>query len=142
MDQGGNVVNACEALGVEIVKCNCHRVNSAVLWSLGISGTATRCKNKAMGELMKKLAACVGVVSHSAVNNDMLKEVTPEAGGGPPPYIRAHQAKRHEVICILNFVCVLCLLILNSLVLVCVSAVMHEICIHFILRFCFSVADY
>ena len=28
-----------------------------------------------MGELMKKLAACVGVFSHSAVNNDMLKEL-------------------------------------------------------------------
>ena len=30
--QGGNVVNACAALGVEVIKCNCHRVNSAVLW--------------------------------------------------------------------------------------------------------------
>ena len=29
--QGGNVVNACEALGVEVIKYNCHRVNSAVL---------------------------------------------------------------------------------------------------------------
>ena len=75
MDQGGNVANACEVLGVEVIKCNCHRVNSAVLWSLGISGAAAPCKNKAMGELMKKLAACVGVVSHSAVNNDMLKEL-------------------------------------------------------------------
>ena len=28
-----------------------------------------------MGELMKKLAACVGVFSHSAVNSDMLKEL-------------------------------------------------------------------
>ena len=73
--KGGNVVNACEALGVEVIKCNCHRVNSAVLWSLGISGSAAHCKNKAMGELMKKLAACVGVFSHSAVNNDMLKEL-------------------------------------------------------------------
>ena len=78
MDQGENVENACEAslLGVEVIKCKCHRVNSAVLWSLGISGAAAaRCKNKAMGELMKKLATCVGVFSHSAVNNDMLKEL-------------------------------------------------------------------
>ena len=60
---------------MEVIKCNCHRVNSAVLWSLGISGAAARCKNKAMGELMKKLAACVGVFSHSTVNNDMLKEL-------------------------------------------------------------------
>ena len=57
------------------IKCNCHRVISAVLWSLGISGAAARCKNKAMGELMKKLAACVGFISHSAVNNNMLKEL-------------------------------------------------------------------
>ena len=75
MDQGGNAVNACKALGVEVIKCNCHRVNSAVLWSLVISGAAARRKNKAMGELIKKMAACVGVFSHSAVNNDMLKEL-------------------------------------------------------------------
>ena len=75
MDQGGNIVNACVALDVEVIKCNCHRVNSAVLWSLGISGAAVRCKNKARGEVIKKLAACVGVFSHSAVSNDMLKEL-------------------------------------------------------------------
>ena len=75
MDQGGNVVNACEALYVEIIKCNCHLVSSAVWWSLGISGAVARCKNKAMGELMKKLAACVGIFSPSAVNIDMLKKL-------------------------------------------------------------------
>ena len=74
VDQGQSVVNACEALGVDVIKYNCHRVNPAVLWSLGISGSAARCKNKAMGELMKKLAVCVGFLSHSAVN-DMLKEL-------------------------------------------------------------------
>ena len=68
-------MNACAALGVEVIKCNCHRVNSAVLWSLGIAGSATTCKNKPMGALMKKLAACVGVWSHSAVNNDKLKDI-------------------------------------------------------------------
>ena len=57
VDQGGNVVNACRALGVEVIKCKYHRANSAVLWSLGIPDSAARCKNKAMGELMKKLAA-------------------------------------------------------------------------------------
>ena len=75
VDQGGNVVNACAALGVEVIKCNCHRVNSAVLWRLGIAGSATSCKNKPMGALMKKLAACVGVWSHSAVDNDKLKDI-------------------------------------------------------------------
>eukprot|EP00903_Cladosiphon_okamuranus_P011710 g11013.t1 len=75
VDQGKNIVNACTALGVPVVECNCHRVNSAVLWALGIAGSATTCKNKLMGDLMKKLAALVGVFSHSAVNNDMLKEI-------------------------------------------------------------------
>lgn len=73
VDQGGNVVNACTALGVPVIKCNCHRVNSAVLWALGIAGGGR--KNKEMGDLMKKLAALVGVFSHSAVNNDKLKEL-------------------------------------------------------------------
>ena len=62
-------------MGVEVIKCNCHRVNSAVLWSLGIAGSATTYKNKPMGALMKKLAACVGVWSHSAVNDDKLKDI-------------------------------------------------------------------
>ena len=75
VDQGGNVVNACTALSVEVIKCNCHRVCSAVLWSLGMAGSATTCKNKPMGAFMKKLAACVGVWSHSAVKNDKLKEI-------------------------------------------------------------------
>ncbi|CAM9158495.1 unnamed protein product, partial [Pylaiella littoralis] len=75
VDQGKNIVNACTGLGVPVVECNCHRVNSAVLWALGIAGSATTCKNKLMGDLMKKLAALVGVFSHSAVNNDMLKEI-------------------------------------------------------------------
>ena len=76
VNQGGNIVNAREALGVEVIKCNCHRVNSATLWSLGASGpSAATCKNKAMGDLMAKLAACVGVFSHSAVNNDKLKDI-------------------------------------------------------------------
>ena len=75
VDQGGNVVNACEALGVEVIECNCHRVNSATLWSLGISGSAATCNNKAMGDLIKKLAACVGVSSHSAVNSDKLEDI-------------------------------------------------------------------
>ncbi|CAB1104121.1 unnamed protein product [Ectocarpus sp. CCAP 1310/34] len=75
VDQGKNIVNAYTALGVPVVECNCHRVNSAVLWALGIAGCARTCKNKLMGDLMKKLAASVGVFSHSAVNNDMLKEI-------------------------------------------------------------------
>ena len=75
VDQGGTVVNAYAALGVEVSKCTCHHVNSAVLWSLGIAGCATTCKNNPMGALMERLAACVGVWSHSAVHNDKLKDI-------------------------------------------------------------------
>ena len=68
-------MNACAAMGVEVIKCSCHHVNSAVLRSLGIAGSATTCKNKQMAALTKKLAACVGVWSHTAVNNDKLKDI-------------------------------------------------------------------
>ena len=61
-----------KALSVPFIKCKCYRVNSAVLWALGIAGNGR--KNKDMGDLMKKLAALVGVFSHSAVN-DKLKEL-------------------------------------------------------------------
>ena len=88
-----------------------------------------------MGELMKKLAACFGIFSHSAVNNDMLKEL--QKLEADLHHIRAHQAIRREVICILNFVFELCLFILNSLILVCVAAVMHEIFLSFYTLFLF-----
>lgn len=35
-DQGGNVVDACGAPCVEVVKCNAHRLNSDTVWSLEI----------------------------------------------------------------------------------------------------------
>ncbi|CAM9376708.1 unnamed protein product [Ascophyllum nodosum] len=134
VDQGGNAVNACEALGVEVIKCNCPpRVNSVVLWSLGISGSAARCKNKGMGELTKKLAACVEVFSHSAVNNDMLKELQKLEEDLHRIYelIRRNDKTRGDLICILNVVFTLYLFILNYLVLVCVAAVLHEIFLYF-----------
>ena len=65
-------------------------------------------------------------------------EGTPEAGGGPPSYIRVYQAKRHEVISISNIVSVLCFFILNYLVLVRVAAVMHEIFLYFYTPFFLS----
>ena len=91
-----------------------------------------------MGELMKTLAACVGVFSHSAVNNDMLKGL--QKLGEDLHCIYELIRRNGEVSCVLNFVLVLCLFVLNSLVLVCVAAVMHEILYIFILRFCSSVA--
>lgn len=57
VDQGGNVVNACRNLGVEVLKCNAHRLNSVTMWALGISGSVNTCESPAMEKLMKRLAA-------------------------------------------------------------------------------------
>lgn len=45
------------------------------MWALRISGSAKKCENPGMEKLMKPLAVVVGVFSHSAVNNDELKEI-------------------------------------------------------------------
>ena len=115
---------------MEVIKCNCHHVNSAVLWSLGISGSTARYKNKAIGELMEKLTACVGFFSHSAVNNDMLKEHQKLEENLHRIY-RSSSGETTRGDLYLNLVFVLCLFILKSLVLVCVAAVMHEIFLYF-----------
>lgn len=75
VDQGHNVVNAIEALNVPVVVCNAHRLNTVVCWMLGIAGTDKTCKNPVLEKNMKKLAACVGKFSHSAVNNSELKTI-------------------------------------------------------------------
>ena len=83
VDQGANVVNAIEALGVIVVLCCAHRLNTVVVvWMLGIGGTKNTCRNKPIEVLMRKLAACVGKFSHSAVNNSELKalqELVPQS---------------------------------------------------------------
>lgn len=73
VDQGGNVVNAIKALEVPVVLCNAHRLNTVVVWMLGIGGGPNTCKNVAMGALMRKLASCVGQFSHSCSNNTELR---------------------------------------------------------------------
>jgi len=61
VDQGGNVVNACKALGLDTVKCRGHRVNTATMWALGLAGAASKCKNPDSKKLVGKGAALVGV---------------------------------------------------------------------------------
>ena len=75
VDQGLNVVNAIEDLNVPVVVCNAHRLNTVVCWMLGIVGSDKTCKNPVLEKNMKKLAACVGKFSHSAVNNSDLKTI-------------------------------------------------------------------
>ena len=69
------MVNACKSLGIPVLLCRAHRINSAVMWMLGIAGSDAKCQNKEMKKLIQKAAALVGVFSHSAVNNDALREV-------------------------------------------------------------------
>eukprot|EP00904_Undaria_pinnatifida_P010346 jgi/Undpi1/6441/HiC_scaffold_20.g08922.m1 len=75
VDQGGNVVNACKSLDVDVLKCNAHRLSSVTMWALGVNGPVNTCENPAMEKLMKGLAALVGVFSHSTVNNNELKAI-------------------------------------------------------------------
>ena len=75
VDQGGNVVNACKSRDVDVLKCNAHRLNSVTMWVLGVNGSVNTCENPVMEKLMKRLAALVGVFSHSAVNNDEVKAI-------------------------------------------------------------------
>ena len=73
VDQGLNVVNAIHSLNVPVVLCYAHRLNTVVVWMLGIGGSAATCKNPAIKTLIKKLARSVGQVSHSCSNNTELK---------------------------------------------------------------------
>ena len=75
LGQGGNIVNAATSLGVEVIRWNAHRLNTAVVWALGIEGSESTRRNKDGEALMKKLAACVRVFTHAAVNNDKSKEI-------------------------------------------------------------------
>lgn len=52
-----------------------HRVRRYRQRPVEVVGSEYTYKNPEMERLMKKLAACVGVFSHSAVNNDKLKEM-------------------------------------------------------------------
>lgn len=78
VNQGDNVINACKSLGIPTLLCRAHHLNSAVMWMLGIAGSASTCKNKEMKDAIQKAAALAGVFSHSAVNNDALQAVEGE----------------------------------------------------------------
>lgn len=70
---------------------------SIPLWFRLLWGGA---KKKAMGELIKKMAACVGVFSQSAVNNNKLKD---KAGRGLPSYLDIIRQKVYFLfICFFN----------------------------------------
>ena len=75
VDQGLNVVNAIEALNIPVVVCNARRLKAVVCWMLGSAGSDKTCKNPVLEKNLKKLAACVGKFSDSAVNNSDLKTI-------------------------------------------------------------------
>ena len=65
------MVSAIEALNIPVAVCNAHRLNTVVCRMLGIAGSDKTCKNPVLEKNMKKLAACVGKSSNSAVNSDL-----------------------------------------------------------------------
>jgi hypothetical protein len=72
VDQGGNVANAITALKVPLILCAAHRLNTAVSWGIGVSGSTTTCRNMEFRQVLSAAAALVGVFSHAAGNNDLL----------------------------------------------------------------------
>lgn len=55
VDQGGTMINAVTALGIDVIKCNVQRLNTVVVLTFGIATTLQTCRNSTMGELMKTL---------------------------------------------------------------------------------------
>ena len=58
VDQGGNMMNAFRNLGVPVLVCTGHRLNTATKWSLGITGTFTSagggtCKNAQLRSVLQ-----------------------------------------------------------------------------------------
>lgn len=92
VDQGLNVVNACKRLRLDTVLCRGQRLNSAVMWALGVNGSAKTGKNHEMKAIVSKCAALVGVFSHSAVNNDALRDIQTE--------LNADRKKEMEDLCL------------------------------------------
>jgi hypothetical protein len=70
VDQGGNVIKALKDLNVPVILCKAHCLNTSVSWGLGLCGSAKTCKNASLREFVGRVAAMVGVFSHSSANND------------------------------------------------------------------------
>lgn len=83
VDQGGNMINALRLLGIPVLVCSGHRLNSAVGWALGINGSVREdgqgtCRNPVLRDLIAKMTACAVVFSHSPCNNDALADIQRE----------------------------------------------------------------
>ena len=79
VDQGGNVANAISnELSILLITCCADRLNSAIRWDLGLSGSDSTCKNPELKKIIGKFAACVGVFSHVTANSDILKSIQEE----------------------------------------------------------------
>ena len=83
VDQGGNMINAFGNMGVPVLICSGHRLNSAVSRATGITGSFNKdgsgtCKNRPCKELVTKATAMVGRMTHSVCNNDAFKKVQQE----------------------------------------------------------------
>lgn len=84
VDQDGNIIKAFENMGVPVLLCAAHRLNSMVGWGVGTNGTSSAggtCKNRTMAGLFSRAAAMVGKFSHSPKNNNKLQEIQRRRNG-------------------------------------------------------------
>ena len=72
VDQVGNIVNAIKSLGVEVVMCFAHRLNTVVTWMLGTSESGSTCRD---GETDEKTSAVRQQIHPLCDNNSELKNV-------------------------------------------------------------------
>lgn len=78
------MVNAFESMGVPVLICTGHRLNSGINWGMGIAGSFVKatqtgtCKNPELRNLTAVMTALAGVFSHSPCNNDAFKKLQTE----------------------------------------------------------------
>lgn len=73
-DPGTNVLNALRELDIPVFICAAYRLNTPVMWALGINGSATTGQNPEAKEVIARLAALIGVFSCSDVNNNSMHD--------------------------------------------------------------------
>lgn len=78
------MVNAFASMGVPVLICTGHRLNSGINWGMGIAGSFVKatqtgtCKNPELRNLTAVMTALAGVFSHSPCNNDAFKKLQTE----------------------------------------------------------------
>lgn len=79
VDPASAFADACTHLGLNSIPCRGHRLNSAVVRALGLDDAGgNTCENAAMKGLLGKCSSLLGVFINSAVDNEALRDQTPD----------------------------------------------------------------